>query len=58
MVYHLDFAWVELPLCFAVQGWHVDSPRDEAVTAAQRNGLQGPLDSIEDGGQQTRAQLH
>lgn len=58
MAYHLDFAWVELPLYFAVQGWNVDSPGNEAVAAAQCNGLQGSLDSIKDGGQQTRPQLH
>lgn len=58
MVDHLDFPWVELPLDFAVQGWHVNSPGDEAVAAAQSNGLQGPLDAVEDGGQQAGSQLH
>ena len=51
--FYLDFARVELPLCFAVEGGHVHSPWDEAVAAAEGNSLEWPLNAVKNGGQQT-----
>ena len=58
LIAHLDFAGVEFPLLLAVKSWDINTSGDEAVSAAQGNGLQGPLDPIKDGCQQTRPKLH
>jgi hypothetical protein len=58
LIAHLDFAGVEFPLLLAVKSRDINTSGDEAVPAAQGNGLQGPLDSIKDGCQKTRPKLH
>ncbi len=58
LIAYLDFAGVEFPLLLAVKSRDINTSGDEAVPAAQGNGLQGPLDSIKDSCQKTRPKLH
>ena len=58
LIAYLDFAGVEFPLLLAVKSRDINTSGDEAVPAAQGNGLQRPLDSIKDGCQKTRPKLH
>ena len=51
---YLDFARVELPSLLSVQSRYINSPWDETVTTAESNGLQRPLDTVKDGGEQSR----